>query len=138
LDAGLEQKVDKASFESFASRTNEILDELIENVQDYMAKKGNLVLRSDFDTLAEDLHRMVDVAANAAVTNTRCLACGKRVDRVVGSQVNRPVSRGPPLSARGDARGVNFDLLRLDGLELGGERGHTGRGSSKRPATRGA
>jgi hypothetical protein len=124
----VEQKVDRGEFDVFIAKTNESLDQMMEEVSDYVSKKGSFVMRSDFEDLAEELHRIVDIAANAAITNTKCLACGKKVERVAGSQSSRSSSRAAPMSARGQPT-RNLDLLRLDGLH-GGDvvRGHTAKG----------
>jgi len=120
LSAAVEQKTDRTEFEIATARTRKELAAIVPDVEDYRSRRAHLVLRQDFEELAEDVYGIVNGASKAAATNTKCIGCGKLVQRTVGSiqpGLSRTATQRSPLSSRGDVTTRTADLLRLDGLQ---------------------
>jgi hypothetical protein len=114
LDAQVAQKSDRGEFERIASKTKRVVNALMDDVEDYRSKKDMFVLHQHFEELASDIYGIVNGASNAAATNTRCIACGKMVQRTTGTLKPRAVSQQMRPDDP-DARTVDF--LKLDGLQ---------------------
>ena len=118
LDATCEQKADREEVEQGFAKDDTRIDALLVEVDDYRSKKDQLVFQNEFEGLAGDLYAIVNGTSNAAATNTKCIVCGKKVQRTTGSiqqnVSNRAVSQCS-LTPRGPT--TNADLLRIDGLQ---------------------
>lgn len=119
IDATVQQKTDREEFEEEVGKIETRIDALVVDVEDYRNKKDKLVFQNEFEGLAGDLYAVVSGASNAAATNTKCIVCGKKVQRTTGSMQpnvsNRAVSQCS-LTPRG-VTATNADILRLDGLQ---------------------
>ena len=79
VDAKVNITLEKKTFDSFQNEIRKTLSFIIQETDDYRAKKNNLVLKEDFQNLSDHLFDVVNGASNSSVTNTRCVACGKLV-----------------------------------------------------------
>ncbi|OHS96724.1 hypothetical protein TRFO_37064 [Tritrichomonas foetus] len=116
IDAAVGQKTDRVEFERYHDETTRLVNSIIDDVEDYRSKKDTIVLNEDFEELAGDIYGIVNGASNSAATNTRCIACGKMVQRIAGSIKNptRPVSQ--QLTTRTEKTFNPNDSLKIDGL----------------------
>lgn len=126
IDATVAQKTDRGEFEQYTNETQRLVNSIIDDVEDYRSKKDHLILHEHFEELAQDIYNIVNGASNSAATNTRCIACGKMVQRVAGSiKSPRTTSTARPTSSQ-SARELtgktdktssrDSELLKLDGL----------------------
>lgn len=116
IDACVAQKTDRVEFEQYNDETTKLINSMIDDVEDYRSKKDALIVNNEFEELASDIYGIVNGASNSAATNTRCIACGKMVQRIAGSIKNptRPVSQ--QMTSRTE-RTINMqDSLKIDGL----------------------
>ena len=79
VEAKVNITLEKKTFESFQNEIRKTLSFIIEETDDYRAKKNNLVMKEDFQNLSDHLFDVVNGASNSSLTNTRCVACGKIV-----------------------------------------------------------
>jgi hypothetical protein len=114
LDAQVSQKSDRGELEMIASKTKKTVNSLVDDVEDYRSKKDMFVLHQHFEELASNIYGIVSGASNAAATNTRCIACGKMVQRTTGSIKPRATSQQ---MRPDDPEPRTTDFLKLDGLQ---------------------
>lgn len=90
VDATLRSKLDQREYNVNQNEIQKTLRALIEESDDYKNRKDNLISKENFDELSDQLYSIVNGSSNSACTNTRCMACGKFVQRTTGSpQISR-------------------------------------------------
>lgn len=90
LDATLRAKLDQREYNVNQNELQKTLRALIDETTDYKNRKDDIVSKENFDELADQLYSIVNGSSNSACTNTRCMACGKFVQRTTGSpQISR-------------------------------------------------
>lgn len=111
VDAVCNDKIGRKEFSMFSDDTQNALKPIIEEFDDFQTHKSSYVLHDDFDELADKLFDIVNGVSNSSATNTRCIACGKKVQRTTGLiRIPRDSSRLKSISAR------DIDVLHTDGL----------------------
>ena len=119
LESDTKEKLSHKQFNAFKGDIDKTIVLLKEETDDYSKRKNNLVLKDDFNELADTIWGIVNGNSNSSCTNTRCICCGKIVQRTTGTiKVQRTTEA--PLSSRTTERPMSarpVDLLRSDGLQ---------------------
>lgn len=84
IDSKVNNKMEKSFFGQFSESFEKTLEFFKTEIQDYTQKKNFFVFKSDFTEFASTIYSMMEGHSLSAATNTKCIACGKNVQRVSG------------------------------------------------------